>query len=65
MKVAHTFGIIVAYAMAGGAVLFMAFSAWFAAMWGVSTLAAFPFYIFGLIVFGGCLAVARVLTKSP
>ena len=63
MKATATFGIIVAYAIAGSAVLFMAFGAWFAAVWGFNPLAIFPLYVIGLVVFGGCIVTAKFLNR--
>jgi hypothetical protein len=60
----RSFGAIAAYMISAGILLFLAFLAWFATLWGVNPLALSPLYIFGLLLCGVAIAVARLLTHS-
>lgn len=57
-------GMTIACVIAGTVLLFMAYSTWFALVWGFNPLAIFPLYIVGLMVCAGCVAVAWTLRKS-
>ena len=60
----RTVAAITAYVICAGILLFLAFLAWYAMLWGVNPLALAPLYIFGLSLCGVVIAVARLVRHS-
>jgi len=60
----RTLRAIAAYVISAGILSLVAYSAWFATMWGLNPLALLPLHIIGLLLCGIAIAVARMLGNS-